>query len=371
MAVYRRGKIWWYKFKFQGRRIQESSGFANKKRAIDAEAIRRAKLLERRAGLTPGKLPPKFEEFTPVFLAWSKQQHRPKTHALHSMNCTVLDKYFGAKWLDEITAGMVEDFKLARIREKRWNDKEETEISGATVNRALSTLRLLFNYAIDKCEYQLSNPVRKVEFFEESGKTRIISLTEEISYLAHASQPLEDIARLMLDTGMRPEEVFRIEVANVDLTRRTIFNPFGKTDAARRKLTMTADVWAILKGRLEKAKSRYVFASPDDASRPVGSVRKAHDAAIRRAKIKTAFRLYDLRHTYASRAAMAGVDLPTLASLLGHTSIQMTMRYVHPAEEHKREATSKLEVFKVAEAVKLAQKNQQGATKVATLERLN
>ena len=68
---------------------------------------------------------------------------------------------------------------------------------------------------------------------------------------------------------------------------------------------------------------------------------------------------------------MAGVDLPTLAALLGHTNIQMTMRYVHPAEEHKREAAAKLEDFKVAEAVRLTQKNQTVATNVATLVRLN
>jgi hypothetical protein len=128
---------------------------------------------------------------------------------------------------------------------------------------------------------------------------------------------------------------------------------------------------ALTDQRLAKSKGDYVFASPDDPGRPIGTVRKAHDAAVRRAKIKPPFRLYDLRHTYASRAAMAGVDLPTLASLLGHTSIQMTMRYVHPAEEHKREATSKLESFKVAEAVKLAQKSLQGATNLATLRANN
>lgn len=68
---------------------------------------------------------------------------------------------------------------------------------------------------------------------------------------------------------------------------------------------------------------------------------------------------------------MAGVDLPTLAALLGHTSIQMMMRYVHPAEEHKREAVGKLEVFKVSEAVKLAQKSQGASTISATLGRVN
>lgn len=107
---------------------------------------------------------------------------------------------------------------------------------------------------------------------------------------------------------MRPEEVFRIETANVDFVQRTILNPFGKTAAARRKLTMTEDVLAILKERTTSSKSPYIFSSPDNPQKPIGNVRKAHDAAIRRAKIVPEFRLYDLRHTYASRAVMAGVD---------------------------------------------------------------
>ena len=371
MAVYRRGKIWWYKFRFEGRRIQESSGFTNRTAALRAEAKRKADLLDRRLGFARRKLLPKFEEFVPTFLAWSEQQHRPKTHELHKGNCGTLKRYFGGRWMDEITQGMVDDFKAARLTEKRWQENEERTIGNATVNRALSTLRLMFNYA-ERCGYQVQNPVRGIEFLDEgSGRMRIVSLEEEIAYLAAASKPLKHIARIILDTGMRPEEVFRIEVANLDLIQKSIFNPFGKTRAARRKLTMTDDVFPILKELATNAATQFIFPSPDDASRPIGSVRKAHDAAVRRAKIKPAFRLYDLRHTYATRVAMAGVDLPTLAALLGHTNIQMTMRYVHPAEEHKREATSKLEIFKVAEALKLAQKNQRVATVSATLGRLN
>jgi hypothetical protein len=113
MAIYRRGKIWWYSFEFPGRRIQESSGFKNKKRAIDAESVRRAKLLERRAGLSQMKLAPKFEEHVEKFLEWSKQQHKPKTRELHGTNCDTLLRFFKGCWLDEINSGMVEDFKLA------------------------------------------------------------------------------------------------------------------------------------------------------------------------------------------------------------------------------------------------------------------
>ena len=169
---------------------------------------------------------------------------------------------------------------------------------------------------------------------------------------------------------MRPEEVFRIEAANLDFVQRTVFNPFGKTKAARRKLTMTDEVWSILKERTVSSKSPHAFSSPDNPEKPIGSVRKAHDAAVRRAKITPKFRLYDLRHTYASRAVMAGVDLPTLAALLGHTSIQMTMRYVHPAEEHKREAASKIEKFKTASAIELASRSQRVPTRVTTVERV-
>src|SRR6267378_6510176 len=47
------------------------------------------------------------------------------------------------------------------------------------------------------------------------------------------------------------------------------------------------------------------------------------------------FRLYDFRHTYGSRMAMAGVDLMTLRELMGHSSITITQRYCHPTPEHK------------------------------------
>ena len=86
-----------------------------------------------------------------------------------------------------------------------------------------------------------------------------------------------------------PEEVFRIETANLDFVQRTIFNPFGKTAAARRKITMTEEVWSILKKRTVSSKNPYVFSSPDNPEKPIGSVRKGHDGAVRRAKITPGF----------------------------------------------------------------------------------
>lgn len=347
MSVYKRGKIWWFNFLFEGRHIQESSGFTNKTAALRAEAIRRADLLNHRAGFKKSRPAPKFEDFVKDFLEWSKLQHRPKTRELHGTNCNTLLRFFRGKWLDEITPGMVEDFKIARSRETRRNAKDGV-ISPATANRALTTLKKLFNHAV-KCGYEIPNPMRGVEFLDEGpGRTRVVSFEEELAYLAKASQPLKDIAAVILDTGLRPEEVFRLRVEDIDFTARTIFNPFGKTNAARRKVTMTTEVHDLLKRRVQKVKGPFVFPSRRTWGRPIGSVRKAHDLAVERAGIKEHFRLYDLRHTFATRAVAGGVDLPTLSAILGHTSIQMTMRYVHPAEEQKKIAAGKHEAFRIA-----------------------
>jgi integrase len=70
----------------------------------------------------------------------------------------------------------------------------------------------------------------------------------------------------------------------------------------------------------------FVFPSPRKIQKPIGSVKTAHRATAKAAKIQGHFRLYDLRHAFATGAAAAGVSLPTLAAILGHASIQMTTR---------------------------------------------
>lgn len=114
-----------------------------------------------------------------------------------------------------------------------------------------------------------------------------------------------------------------------------------------------------LERRAKKVKSPFVFPSKGNLERPIGSVRKAHDAAVEKAGIKEHFRLYDLRHTYATRAVAAAVDLATLSDILGHTSIQMTMRYVHPGEEQRKLAAGKFETFRVAGIVEAMERSRQ------------
>jgi integrase len=204
---------------------------------------------------------------------------------------------------------------------------------------------------------------------------RVITFKEQAAYLSKASQPLRDIAKVMLETGMRSEEVFRIRNENIDFKQKAIFNPFGKTKAARRTIPMTDDVLSLPRRRVNestKKETPFVFASPCDLQKPIGSVKKAHKSAAKKAEIKGHFGLYDLRHTFATRAVATGADLPTLSAILGHASIQMTMRYVHPAEEQKRLAIKKFERFSGQGVVDAAAARQSHGvpTKVTTVERV-
>jgi integrase len=76
-------------------------------------------------------------------------------------------------------------------------------------------------------------------------------------------------------------------------------------------------------------------------------VNNAHDRAVRQSKVAP-FRLYDLRHTWATRAAESGVDLVALAALLGHSKINIVLRYAHPTQGHQTRSVERIEQFVAA-----------------------
>ena len=110
---------------------------------------------------------------------------------------------------------------------------------------------------------------------------------------------------------------------------------------------------------MTSATSDFLFAGGrglNDMKKPVVKLNNADHGAIKRAELRK-FQLYDCRHTFASRLAMAGVDWVTLAALLKHTRVQMTMRYAYPSESHKIDAVAKLERFNAEKAKVLKAQN--------------
>ena len=100
----------------------------------------------------------------------------------------------------------------------------------------------------------------------------------------------------------------------------------------------------VLRSRLAKFKGEYLFPGRGVEDQPIVKVNNAHAGTLKRCGVRR-FRLYDLRHTWATRAAMAGIDLVTLAAMIGHSRVQMVMRYAHPTEEHQFNAMQKLQTF--------------------------
>jgi integrase len=158
----------------------------------------------------------------------------------------------------------------------------------------------------------------------------------------------------MLESGMGPEEVYRIRPENVHVSQGYPFNPFGKTKAAKSRVPLTLAAKAVLRRRIDSERM-YLFPCDTDDSRPIPKVNNAHDRAVRNSKLKP-FRLYHLRRTWATRAAMSGIDLVTLAAMLGHSRIQMVLRYAHPTQEHQYQAVERLEQFVATQRAKSQKK---------------
>jgi len=345
MSVYKRGGVYWYDFWFRGVRYRDSTGLVNKAAAAQAEAIRKAELAKGRIGIVSHNRCPIFKDFaTAEFLPWSEREHQahPRTYVRHKVSTKPLTEFFGKLPIDALSPAHVEKFKLARSR----------DVSPAGVNRDLAALRYMLNFAARQ-GHIVRNPVVGVRFLPEGpGVMRIVSHEEQTRYLKEANPLLRDVATMMLETGMRPEEVFTIRKENMHLAQRYLFVPIGKTKFARRNVPLTDNIVAILKRRMARAKGPFLFPHRHDPNKPLTTVKTAHDDALREAKIEPRFRLYDLRHTFGSRSAMAGVDLATLKELMGHSNISITMRYVHPTPEHKQEAIRKLVFFNIKQCSK-------------------
>ena len=346
MAVYKRGRHYYYDFEFGGRRYHKSTRLTNQRAAENVESVLKTELIQGTHGLRPREQPPLFEEYVKTFLARIENNLAPNTVDLHNNSLKFLLKRLKGKFLDQITKSMIEDYKSGRAKEfKRGSDT--VTVSLATVNRELSTLKKILNMAVDD-GLLWQSPARKVQPFpEQIPDVHILSFEEELKYMALASEPLKSVATIMLGQGMRPDEVFRMTYSNVDFFNRTIFIVRGKTKNAKRTLSMSNEVYELLKKRRQKHPNDYwVFPSKRKPGAHLGSVRKAHDRVCGKIGLRGAIDLYNLRHTFATRSILSGTDVTILQKILGHSEVGMTMRYVKIAEHYKVEAVAKLEQYR-------------------------
>ena len=187
----------------------------------------------------------------------------------------------------------------------------------------------------------------------ERRREHVVTPQEQAKSLAAALEPLGSIAEVLVDTGLRPEECFRLRWESLTWTNGrygTFLVTHGKTAAARGVLPMTPRVREVLETRWERAGKPlegWVWPAQTRSGHLEGSsIKKQHAKALRASKVRP-FVLYSLRHTFLTRLGESGCDAWTLARIAGHSSVSMSTRYVHPSEAAVFTALEKLGGHKI------------------------
>ena len=342
--IYKRGEVYWYKFMWQGKLVRESTKQGNDKVARQMEAAHRTSLAKGEVGIREKKPVPTLSDFLANRISpWAERTFvddtQRKNLKWYRNECRVLGEYkpLANAALDGITGELASEFAAWRVRQGRQI---------ATVNSSIRVLRRVLNLAV---EWGIITAAPKLKVMSgERRRERVVSGEEEARYLAVASEPLGSIARVLADTGMRPEECFRLRWEHVTwLNGRNgaLLVTHGKTASARRVLPMTPRVRVVLESRWNaagKPEDGWVWAAGTRSGHvEPNSIYGQHLAALEASMVR-AFVLYSLRHTFLTRLGESGCDAWTLARIAGHSSVAISNRYVHPSEDRVMEAISRL-----------------------------
>jgi integrase len=347
--------VYWYKFMWNGELVRESTKQSNDKIARQMEAAHRTSLAKGEVGIRDKKPTMTLAEFCDDrFEPWAKAtfgQSSPKTWldfyrvGLRAIrNCRAL----ASLRLDEITSERAAEFAAYR---------QSQGLQVSTVNSSLRVLRRMLRLAVEWGELQSVPMIKRLP--GERHRERVVSDDEEVRYLGAGSELLTSIATVLTDTGMRPEECYRLRWESITWTNGrngTLLVTHGKTAAARRVLPMTPRVRAILENRWERGArplEGWIWTAPTLSGHvEPSSLKKQHRKALRLAGVRP-FVLYSLRHTFLTRLGESGCDAWTLARIAGHSSITISSRYVHPSEDAVLSAMSRLGGHKTGHSVEL------------------
>ena len=262
--------------------------------------------------------------------------------------------------LTAITVERVESWKARRIGEGR---------SPSTVLRDLFTLSSVLRRAVKAGELP-DNPVRRVDKprIDRRGKVRFLDDTEEsrlrtalqvrdermkrdreaanaqrlsvgeplLPPLPHFGDHLTPAVLITMNTGLRRGELLKLRWASVDFNRK-LLTIEGRTAKSRqtRHVPLNDEAMSVLhrwRGQSKDTGRLFEIAT---------GFKTSWAKLLKRAGISR-FRWHDLRHHFASRLVQRGVPLNTVRDLLGHSTVQMSLRYAHLAPDQRREAVAKL-----------------------------
>jgi integrase len=302
------------------------------------------------------------EEYAP----WANENIRTATATVARLKAGFgehLDKKLG-----ELTPWIIEKWRTARLK---------AGAKPATVNRDLDDLKSSLNKAVAWALLD-ANPLagvkrskidaaRSPRFLSADEETRLrqalddreerirrerdsanawragreYNLLPDLRQCAFADH-LKPLVLLSLQTGMRRGELFQLTWLSVGLVADliTVHGATAKSGTTRH-IPLNSEALAVLRDWREQTGLSAGLVFTGRSGEAFNNVRRSWEGALVAAGIKR-FRWHDLRHTFASKLVMAGVDLNTVRELLGHSDYKMTQRYAHLAPEHKAAAVERL-----------------------------
>jgi integrase len=333
-GIYLRGRTWWLDFVHRGQRhVLRLGKNINRTVAGELAQVQRAAILRAEAGIggAPKGKDPLFDDAVKEFGAWAETNRKPRTARDYKEILERLKATFGGRRLGQIDELSIERHKRARLA------------AGAPVaaNRELAVMKSLYNRCRDDLKIY-DGPTPRMKLLKETaGRLRFLDADEEKALLEAAAEPLRTIILVGIHTGLRiKSEALALLKADVDLARGfvTVQAAYAKNGRTR-TVPLNSTVRAALARRIEKAPGAFVFAKRDGTR--AHSITTAFEAACERAGLADVSP-HTLRHTFASKLAMAGVDPRTIQELGGWRSLLMVQRYTHLSPAHKAAAIERI-----------------------------
>ena len=229
---------------------------------------------------------------------------------------------FGECPIEEVTVKKID----------RWKQQQLTIMRSlpSTINRKLAVIKHMFRKAIE-WQYIEKNPLEYLKLMSvTTRRLRYLSEEEEKVLTIHLESGiipkwLRDIVIVGLDTGMRQGEMIETLTRSCIDSRNDMIVLYQPKTQRSKMIPMTNRVKECMESSIS-------FANLNPRT-----VNRYFNQLMDGCEIK-GFRFHDLRHTFASKLAIKGVPIHVISELLGHTNIQMTMRYAHLSPKAKREA---------------------------------
>ncbi len=344
MTTRKIGGHWWVDFRYERKRIRRKSPVNTKRGAADYECVLRQRLL--RGEPVDGrkeqeKKMPTFADFSTEFMdVYATTNNKPseRFNKRRVLDLHLLP-HFGKMKLDAIGVRHVEAFKAAQLK---------GGYAAKTINNRLTILRKTLACAH---EWELIAAIPKIKWLKVPPPKFDFFVSEEGERLMAAATGQDKVMIIAgLKLGLRRGELMALHWSDVDLKaskvhiRHNVWKGIIGTPkgGGMRTLPMSPQLRRALSGH-RHLRGELVFCQDDGSMLTDGQMNPIVGRVCKRARLRHAS-WHVLRHSFASQLVMKGVPLKVVQELLGHATIDMTMRYAHLAPESRIEAVALLDV---------------------------